>query len=229
MKTIAKHWLISATLLLAANGAQAQSTVYTATSGAYTSKTDFTACVTGPCQNYALAMSASGSFTTASPLAANLISTDVSGSVTSFTFSDGINTYASTNPAVRVYRFQITTNASGAITGSDVFIELWQSGVSPHTAGDRFAFVRLIGTSIAYNNDQCTTVAASPAGTADSCTGDTGDTSRSTASGGVVVWTRAISGTTPQAIPTLSEWGLIISSVLVGLAGFVALRRRTRD
>ncbi|WP_440114208.1 IPTL-CTERM sorting domain-containing protein [Acidovorax sp. BL-A-41-H1] len=227
MKTIFKHWLVGAALLLTACWAHAQSTVYTATSGVYTMKTDFTVCGVGPCQNFTLAMSASGSFTTASPLANNLVGANVAASVTSFTFSDGINTYSSTNPAVRAYRFQVSTNASGAITSADVFVELWQSGTSPHAFGDRFALVRLTGTALAYNNDQCIVVGVSPAGAADSCSGDNADAGRSTASGGAVVWTRAVSGTTPQAIPTLSEWGLIISSALVGLAGFAALRRKS--
>src|SRR2546429_4088711 len=48
-----------------------------ATTGPYTAKTDFTVCSGGPCQNYTLAMTPSGSFTTSAPLAANLSNANI--------------------------------------------------------------------------------------------------------------------------------------------------------
>src|SRR2546427_8252498 len=72
MKSALKKSAAAAAMCLAAIGAVHAATYSAATTGPYTAKTDFTVCSGGPCQNYTLAMTPSGSFTTSAPLAANL-------------------------------------------------------------------------------------------------------------------------------------------------------------
>ncbi|MBU1350632.1 MAG: IPTL-CTERM sorting domain-containing protein [Gammaproteobacteria bacterium] len=229
MKIIFYRWMAAFAIFFAASWAHAQSTTYTVNPVSnYTAKTDFPGCALGPCQNFTLAMGVSGSFTRASPLAGNLVNANVAASLTSFSFSDGLNTYASSDAAVRIYSFTVTTDATGAITNVNMEIERWLTGTSPHAIGDRFSYVELnAGSAIGHHNEDCGTIGVSPAGVADACTSTTIDASSSRASGPKVSWTSAATAVTPQSIPTLSQWGLIIASALVGIAGFAAMRRRT--
>jgi hypothetical protein len=225
-----KNWLAALALLCAATVAHSQPTTYVATAaGNYTLLTNFTApCNTGPCQNFNTGIGASGSFTTAAPLAANLVAANITALVTAFSFSDGIHTYASTNPAVRVFLFNISTNAAGAITASDVRVQRWLTGAAVHVAGDRHSMLEIRATSEVDYNAPCLTVGVSPAGVADSCTVIGNDTSRSLAFGSARVWAIAAAATAALSVPTLSEWGLILMAGLVGLAALATLRRGVR-
>jgi hypothetical protein len=219
--------VFTAMALLSAGNALAQATTYTATTTSnYTGKTDFTApCGVGPCQNFTLAMGPSGSFTTSSPLAANLANASVAASVTSFNFNDGLTTYVNTDSNVRVHRIRVTTNAAAVITAVEILIERWESGTSPHAVGDRFSYIFLPST--ARRNSECFSVGVSPAGVADSCTGENADASSSQASGATISWTSAAVATSTASIPTMSEWGLLLMAGLMGMGGYFALRRRT--
>jgi hypothetical protein len=91
-------------------------TTYTLPATNYTVVANFTSCTTGSCANFTTSMAPSGSFTTAAPLASNLANQNVAAQVTSFTFTDGITTYNSSDATVRVYLFMVTTNASGNLS-----------------------------------------------------------------------------------------------------------------
>lgn len=209
-------WLVAVVLLGATFMAHAQSTTYVAASTAnYTTFANFTACGTPPCQNFSTAMSVSGSFTTSAPLAANLASANVAPLITSYSFSDGLTTYANTDPDSRIYFFEITTNGSGAITDVNILLERWLTGTSPHVAGDRIAFLQTYDGT-ANNNWRCNTIAVSPAGAADSCSAAVNDTSSSRAS--KFTLTVAPAASKAASIPTLSEWGLIGLSGLLGFS-----------
>lgn len=224
MQSKFQRWISAAAILFFASWAHAQSTVHTAAStGNYTSKVDYAACATGPCQNFTLAMGVSGSFTTASPLPANLAGASIAALVTSFSFSDGLTTYSSADPATRIYLFQVTTDAAGAVTDAAVVISRWETGVSPHAVNDRTSLMVITGTSQGGHNYQCTALGTSPAGTADSCDLEVADGSASRASGATVSWSSAAAAT----VPTLSEWSLILAASILGLAGLAAVRRRT--
>jgi hypothetical protein len=129
-------------------------------------------------QNYAStngtmsgATRATGQFTTAGPLAPNLVFANVLPQVQSFSFSDGVNTYASGDPDVRVYQFNVTTDANGTITGWNLSLQRWRSGSSPHAAGN---LVSALGTASAADTVEdsatCSAVGASPfTGVSDVC------------------------------------------------------------
>lgn len=221
MKDCLKNWLVALVLLCTA-AAHAQPTTYVATAtGNYTLLTNFTLCVTGPCQNFNTGIGASGSFTTSAPLAANLAGANIAPLVTAFSFSDGIHTYSSADPAARIFLFNVSTNASGAITTTDIRIQRWLTGTSPHIPGDRHSWIFFQATGDVDHNAQCLAVAASPAGVPDSCTLVLGaDTSRSLAFGSARVWSIA-AAPAATSVPTLSEWGLILLVALMALAAFV--------
>ena len=227
MKTQFQRWIIAAAILFFAGWANAQSTVYTAASnGNYTSKVDFSACVVGPCQDFTLAMGVSGSFTTSNPLAGNLAGASIAASVTSFNFSDGLTTYSSSDPAARVYMFQVSTNAAGAITGTTIVLNRWDTGTSPHSINDRHSLMLVTNSSQSGRNYKCTAIAVSPAGVADACDTEIADTGSSNASGATVAWSSVTTVSTARSIPSLSDFGLIIMSGILGLVAFGAMRRR---
>src|SRR5262249_17755117 len=145
-------------------------TTYNYKGSAYTSTVNFSACGIGPCANYALGGKITGQFTTASPLGPNLVHQNVLGSVTSYSFTDGINTYSSANTLARVFVFVVSTDSKGDITAFGITIYLWQTGTSPHAANDRSAGVALAdflsGADSAFNNFKCVQVGVAPSGVA---------------------------------------------------------------
>lgn len=223
-------------LLLAAGWAQAQETVYTITSiGTYSSVTNFTPpCAFGPCQNYTTAMGVSGWFRTAAPIAPNLSGAQVHAQVTAYSFSDGLNTYTSGDSNGRVHQFQVSTNALGAISsGTYIQLQTWQTGASPHVVGDRVAALFLDDASGAgRNNAQCDSVSGPPpSGAPDICMTVSAlfGQGSSAASNAGISWTSApYVAPATSAIPTLSEWGLIMLAGLMGWAGSRARRRTGR-
>lgn len=187
-----------------------------------------------PCTNYTVGMRISGSFATEVQLPANLpADTNISALVTSFNFTDGINTYSSSDPNVRRYRMEAATGSDGNIdpSGTRIQLDLWQSGSLPHIAGDRVGIIRFGGgwgalIETAGNNVSCSFIVTSPAGSADSCNElppPDGQSSYGYVRGvGRGQWSIAV---TP-GVPTLSEWGLILLVALLFFGTGRALRRK---
>jgi hypothetical protein len=156
-----KLQIIPAALALATCSAWA-ATTYTFTGDNYTQIQPFTTC-SGPiaCYSYTASMKATGWFTTASPLGANLAYTDLSGQVTAYSFNDGINTIASTDPNARIVSMLVETNGSAQFSSWYIVVELWQSGTSPHNYTDRMSQIFTVNTvsgmgSGGANNLTCT-------------------------------------------------------------------------
>jgi hypothetical protein len=185
-------------------------------------------CTIGPCANYTSGMHPTGSFTTAAPLGPNLSNVDIAAMITSFSFSDGINTY--TSPNGRIIDFHVYTDASGIPTNSTFFdLQTWNTGGPTHMSGDRFSIFSIDFSASVTNNDNCSTVGSS-GGTADTCISSGGDANTSTASNaGSGVWIIA-GGPPPPAtnapVPTLSTWAMVALATLVTALGWLALRRR---
>ncbi len=178
-----------------------QAATYRFTGPAYNAVTDFIApCSGGTCANYVPAMSLSGWFTTAAPLAANLLNANIAAQVTAFSFSDGVNIVSSEQPGARIARFQVSTNAGGMV-GGDYWIVLqqWQDSLAgPHAVSNRLNSIEVFsgGGGLNFNNLSCSTVGTSVAGVADACTGTALEPSTSNASypapGGGSAWTAAV-------------------------------------
>ncbi|MBK6960369.1 MAG: IPTL-CTERM sorting domain-containing protein [Gammaproteobacteria bacterium] len=198
----------------------------------YASKIDFTSpCGTGPCANYALGQNITGQFTTAAPLPPNLFFADVHANVTSYSFTDGVNSYSSSDPNTRLHVFAISTDAAGNILAATswVQIQLWLTGSSPHAPGDRAAVLggcRPAGGCTGGGEDravptspvlQCKLLGRGGNIAPDSCSGGMPDISVSSANVAASSFgTWSILAESP--IPTLSEWALILLALLV--AGF---------
>ena len=135
-------------------------------------------CGTGPCANYAATTAITGKFATSIPLAGNLIDIDIAPIVTTYSFSDGINTYSSANQNCKVVIFNVATSADGTIRGFNVILQLWQTGSSPHQRGDRIARLEMSFQEVSLiNNDYCRVLSVVP----DTCDGLSGDVSSSNA------------------------------------------------
>ena len=91
------------------------SSVYTYTGNDFTSATTLL---------YSTSDSVSGSFTVASPLAANLVAGG-SGDITplSYSFTDGVQTFTNASPPNDAVDFEFSTDPTGAITRWFVFLE----------------------------------------------------------------------------------------------------------
>ena len=188
---------------IVANAATA--TVYVLEGQPYITIGDFTPpCGTGPCANYNIL-----------PLA------------TAFSFSDGVNTYASGDPNVRAYDFAVETDAFGNVLFSQILLEVWESGTSPHAVGDRVSYVVIAGPqSIANNNLLCIEVGAGGStGTADLCRIPVPEASSTSTALASVTWRRNFY----PPVPASSAGGLALLSAVLLTFGIAAARmRRTR-
>ncbi|MBK6804248.1 MAG: hypothetical protein IPG84_04990 [Betaproteobacteria bacterium] len=167
-----------------------------------------------------------GQFTTASPLAPNLPLASVLAQVTSYSFSDGVNSYASSDPNARVIEFKVATDAAGAISGWTVELNEWESGTPPHTAGNLVSSMNIIGSGdLVLDSANCSTVGTSLEGIGDSCTSTTGGSVASNLSS-PGTWSIAATPAAPAAaaVPALSEWMTLALALLLASAAAVGLR-----
>lgn len=189
-----------ALLLLAFLAMPAGATTYYFVGGAIHLRTDHTTCGTGTCADFPAGGRATGSFTTAAPLAANLPAADRSGAVTGFGFSDGVTAYSSANPNARLFKFELGTDASGVPTSVSITIQQWQAD-APHDAGNSRFDVLVIGSIVSgAKNTNCTAFGASPdTGVPDSCTSGSSATTDTSAGGSTLPWQWSID--VPIAVP----------------------------
>lgn len=169
-------------LVVALLSMPAWATTYYFAGGPYTTRFDHQTCGTGTCADYPAGARITGSFTTAAPLAANLPATEITGSVTSYSFSDGVNAYSSADANARIVAFSVSTDATGRPSIANIQFQLWQSA-APHNAGNNRLDILLVGTPTGGGtNVTCSAFGASPAnGVADVCTGYSGSTDTSQA------------------------------------------------
>ncbi len=197
---------------------------YTFTGIDYNITTNFSNCLVGTCTNFAVSMKVSGSITVPVPLGANFAFSDITSQISSYSFSDGVTTYTNTDPNSRVYQFAAGTGANGNINLVNIQLQEWQSGSSPHSSGDRYAFIIIVGGNFnhAVNNDRCTAVGASPAGVPDTCGIQSTDTGTSSAFGSSGSWTVSV------PTPTLGEWETIFLGGLLVTLALLRLRHQAR-
>jgi hypothetical protein len=164
---------------------------YTYTGSPFSQFTTFTTpCATGPCADYPAGAMVTGWFTTASPLPPGLPVTGIY--VTSYSFSDGLNTYSSADPNSRVHSFMVGTDASGDIGAVHLAFSVWKTGSAPHAPGDRVSFMGTISGEVdaGLNNLRCDSVGL--AYVADTCLGLIDNPSLSAASGPHGVWSSTV-------------------------------------
>ena len=201
-------------------------TQYTYTSQNYSSFYNYSACNTGPCANFTSSMAMTLTFSVATALAPNLSSQQIVGQVTSFTASDGLTTFNSSDPNVRVWDFTVSTNATGHVTQSSIVLELWRSGTSPHSTSNRIDLAQIVPNPDVYYNTACESYGSGPAGMSDTCAIAQQDNATGEATALSGTWSQSTSQSAIAA-PTLGEWGEISLSFLLLLAACWQLSRRT--
>lgn len=203
---------------------------YTYTGAPYTVATNHTASDCAPvggCSDYTITEQITGSFTTAGPLAPNMVNQAVTP--TAYSFTDGVNTFASTDQAIRLAALQISTDGGGKITQSFVVVERWRDGgglTPPHTQttpdattpNARLNSITLDAPGdIAANGAYCLAYVSD----FDDCGDFEGDTFTS-------IGVNATPGiwTVPPPVPALPGKMLIVFFALLGTAGLLGARRR---
>ena len=165
MRRVCQFVLIVAGLF-APTLSNAQATTYAYSGLPYTNFQDFNPpCGTGPCKNYPRNARLTGYFTTSSPLPSSPVNmgwVQILPLVTGFSFSDGLNTFSSTDADVRAFNFSVYVDGNGAIQYYGIVFQRWQSGANPHGQWNRVAILQLIFPSDAsFNNVNCVSTSIS--------------------------------------------------------------------
>lgn len=226
-----RRWLLSVFLCCVSGMAFSQGAQYSATVTPYTSTpVVFTPpCAVGQsCVNYSTSMVQTGTFTVAPPLAPNLASQEIHGSIVSYSFFDGINTYSSSDADSRIFSFRVTTNGAGEIVSAGVILQKWLSGTNgAHISGDRLSSIIFGG--LTRNNESCTSVGASSfTGVPDSCVTRVVDagTSSGMHNASTTTWQGPVLVNLTVAVPTLSEWAMIVMASLMAMFAISRMRRQ---
>lgn len=211
---------------LLAGQAVAQSSTYTVTStGPYASVTPVSSCTTGPtypCASFTTAMGVSGSFTVSAPLAANLSDVEIGGQISAYQFSSGLHTVSSTHPNSRLSTFRVTTDASGRITTINSIAALQWLGAG--SASNRYNAAGIASMSgVGAYNLECQIKGTGSSGVTDTCLSATSTTtSQSNAHSSPV----ALALDAPAAVPTMTEWAMILFGALLAGASALMIHRR---
>ena len=215
-----KRMLLGLVAAIAA-GTSFGATVTVSSTGNYGTIQNYTNCTTSPastCANFLPTQNVSGTFTTSGALPASANNVEIGSTVTSYSFTSGLDTVASTDTNARLNSLRVTTDASGNITGINMQAVQWTTGSAPHTTANRLNAVTLSGTNGAgIHNSGCQVTGTGSSGVADTCLVTTAagtDTSRSTtvlASGGscaaiLRVSASAGSGVSGVPGPSTAEW-----------------------
>lgn len=123
-RTEARHLAAFALALVALS---AQAAAYNYRSGPATFVSNSNTCAAPyDCGQYALGEQVvAGSFTTATPLAPNLVNANIIPNLTGYSFNGGRLVIDSGSPASRVSTFRVWTDASGAITSAAIGLHRW--------------------------------------------------------------------------------------------------------
>ena len=181
----------------------------------------------GPCVTYTSSMHASGSFTLDTPLPPNFGPADISGrSDLRWSFSDGINTYSSTDTAhiwLTPGYFIVKTDAAGVpiFSGTSLAINLWQTtpGVNNFYDALDIGYRPYSPPPGDYANTgwQCYELQGNI------CTTDSyGPNISNVASAAEGTWSVSVS----VSAPSLGPWALVTLLGALALIGSVAVRRR---
>ncbi len=158
---------------------------------------------------YTTSMRVTGSFSTSTPIPPNSVNFDATGIVTSWSFSDGLQTIDNTNGVIGSNSFIFTTDGAGNITAADIFV------VSSPLATEVGQTEDIIGT-FTLGNDHAAIDAVCAAVSDGICNifGKPEDLAFADNTG---VWARLAA---TVDIPTLSTWGIAALILLLGTFAF---------
>jgi len=179
--------------------------------------------------SYTTSMNITGSITTSSAIPPNSTDVDILSLITSFSFNDGVQTIDNTNGFILNPSplENVDTDGSGNITAVNWFIypapEVTSAPVLLNTG-------IIINTSTVFSlSGPVSQFSCSGPSTASSVCGDGSGSSGAilsvTSTNNTAGWSirATLPATSPTAVPTLSEWSVI---VLIMLLGSVAIRKK---
>ena len=219
-----KHLALLALAAFTHAGAWAATYTYTGNPYDPAALHNFTApCGVGNCGSFTPAMFQSGWFTTLHPLPAGLGNANIASLVTGFEFSDGLTTYSSAAGDF-LYSAYADTAANGAFINADLTFFHWDTAVVQHGRVNQMSLHGFVN-----HNYDCDTVNVpgngvcnvSNAGTSSSYVDDHPRTT-----GTWLVTGLPAPGAGVNAVPTLSEWGvLLLAGLMAGIGGWLARQR----
>ena len=221
-----KKYLVFLAVALLQAGAWAVTYTYAGSAYAPSAITDYTNCTIGTCGNFTAAMSQSGSFTTAAPLPDNFSNADIASLITSFSFSDGLTQYNSSDPETTLYSAKAFTDASGGVL--DIYLTFFHWQASPHVIGSRIDMMVL--RQGVRKNGHCQGAVFQTSGGQDVCSEVAFDASSSAIGPNpstIGTWT--VTGLPPvaaNAVPTLGEWSLLLLALVMISVGWMTMSRR---
>lgn len=230
-----KHFL-SAILLgstFIACSALAQETTYTFISPAYAAGSSPINCTVGDCTTYSIGQRARIALTLSAPLAPNLPKADRRASVISYSFDDGVRPTSSPNANAALAEFNIATDSAGMPLEYE--IEVQRVAGPPYlinVANDPNSRVSSVIANDFSMSAQSNYICNQRGGTFSQpryCLVGTTDSGYSNVSSGVPTVTVGPAYVPPAAtaVPTLSEWAMILfGTVLAGSAAVVLQQRQ---
>lgn len=216
-------------LWVGAGAATAQVT-YNVSSSNATFVLNNTTCTVGTCGTYTLANQTTGSITFAGPLAPNLANSDIGLQITGYTLTDGQRTFTFGAPGEGIQQARVTTDGAGALTAFSFWFVKTPGPPYNVGAGDPNArFDAIYFDQINRNggiNRYCTVRGGNSAASGpESCSTSSPDTNTSSYSG--LGPTLTLAAAPVAAVPTLSEWAMILFGlILAGGAALYIQRRR---
>lgn len=212
-----KKHLLPLTLAIAAHASAA---TYSYTGPDYdTTQNAAAPCATPSCANYTTnpPMRQTGQFTTNQALAGSQVNADISGLITSYSFSDGITQYTSGGTGSRLVAANVYTDVAGNITSIALTLQKWQTPGAVHGVNDRVDEMQVDIQS--RHNLQCGTL-----GALDTCAASTVDPSTSVASHSQLAgqWSLA---TAAAAQPVPVDNPVALGLAALGVLGLVRRRQ----
>jgi hypothetical protein len=164
---------------------------------------------------YTTAMSVTGSITTSSPIPPSSVDLDISGILTSWSFSDGLQTISNVNGTTSLnYPPLVSTDASGDITVTN--IRVLATPLATSVGGtDDFIVIRF--NNLVVRGAVCDVVNG---GVCSDWSPET-DVALNKVAG---VWETVAAPIPTIPVPSMSEWALIVLSVLFCLITFTNRR-----
>ncbi|WGM30073.1 IPTL-CTERM sorting domain-containing protein [Brevundimonas sp. NIBR11] len=212
-----------------ANQAIAQETTYTFSSAFYQAITNANgACTVGECATYTTGQRAIVTLTFAAPLAANLPAADRRAAITAYSLSDGVRTTTGPSGGAAILLGSFGTDATGTPVSYDLLVERTPgppyTTSTPTDPNSRLSYVEMRTNGVeARGNYVCYGRGGGAApGTCSSAGPDPASSTATTTDPTVV--TRVIA--TPAAVPTLSEWAMILFGIILASGAALGVQRR---
>jgi hypothetical protein len=234
--------LAAAACLMSASQVAAQAVTYYVQSAPYDSASNFTACPLGGCTTtYTTSQRVSGSFTIFGALTPNMIDEVIDVRLGDLNLSDGQNTFQTdfSNFSIVAQTAQISTDSNGNLTYFEFkFDKIHGAPPTAANINDPKSYVSSIILSKTPGNNfaavqthsLCTTRGDNVAGNTFNygCASQSPNAAQGASQASASAVTISLTPPPPPAVPTMSEWAMILLGVLLAGGAALQLQRRRR-